>query len=595
MKTKKTRIISLLLALVMMLALVACGPAANNQNDNPGASSNPGTPGTPSDPGVSEEPIINDDGIEVYFENIDDSITVAAHEWWRGDITSYTTAQGSDTKKTPAGTLVFGTSGNIQGGYPPQNQNENIWCFNIYESLFVRNYQTGGFDPWLATGYEYDDAGNLHLYLREGVKFHDGNTMTAEDVLFSLKLSHDDPKARAHSIMLNVDFDNSEIIDDYHLKLAFHTPVGSIIDILGCSFTAIMSKDFVEKVGPDYPYLEADAGTGAYQLVETVTDISQTFKRFDDYWGGAPDVETVICKKYTDETVMFIDFLNGDLDFTFRVSIEDLTDILEGKYTDMTLFRVPVNRYKFIYFNTNDEGSPTTDVRVREAIAHAVNYEELAYTIYGSEAIATGQMSSNLMPGTTYYAEVGQYEYNPELSKQLLAEAGYSESNPCTLKLVCGSNNHLDEIGELLQYYCSEVGIDIQVDVLKSSALKDQKDGLMKDSDYDILVNTGDFGNGNPTGVLATRDKYGKAEGEYNPITGLQSQEFHDAFQAAEAAPTDEERAAIYKDIQQMFFDNVWQLNILMDNQMCAVHDWVENTTFTSGYTIRWANWSIAD
>ena len=292
---------------------------------------------------------------------------------------------------------------------------------------------------------------------------------------------------------------------------------------------------------------------------------------------------------------MFIDFLNGDLDFTFRVSYEDLTDILGGKYTDMTLFRVPVNRYKFIYFNTNDQGSPTTDARVREAIAHAINYDELAYAIYGSEAIATGQMASNLMPGTTYQADVGLYEYDPELSKQLLAEAGYSESNPCVLKLVCGSNNHLDEIGELVQYYCSEIGVEVQVDVLKSSALKDQKDGLMVNSDYDILVNTGDFGNGSPTGVLSARDAYGKKEGEYNPITGLQSQEFHEAYMAAEAAPTDEERAELYKDIQQMFFDNVWQLNILMDTQMCASHDWLQNHTFSSGYTLRWATWTLAE
>lgn len=588
---KKKQIIALLLALILVFSCCACDAETGQANNN----GSTGDSENSSSVDDTSEPILNADGIEVHFDDIDDSIVVEQIEWFREPIVSYTAPSGSQAKKTPEGTIIFGTSGNIQGAYPVTNQQENVWCFNVYESLFQRNYVTGEIDPWLATDYYYDDDGNFHITLREGVKFHDGNTMTAEDVLYTLKLSYDDPKARAYTIMQNIDFENSVIEDDYHLTLAFKSHIGSILDVLASGYCSIMSKEFVESVGEDYPYLEADAGTGAYYLVETVTDISQTFKRFDGYWGDAPEVETVVCKKYNDETVMFIDFLNGELDFSFRTSYDDVLDILAGEYTDLTLFRLPVNRYKYVYFNTNDEDSPCTDLRVRQAIAYCIDYDALSYAVYGSDAIADGQMTSCFMPGISYQADIGKYEYNPELSKQLLAEAGYGDSNPCVLSLVCGSNNNLDAIGELIQYYCREVGIEVSVDVLKSSALKDNTSGLMKDSPYDLVVNTGDFGNGSPTGLLSTRDAYGREEGEYNPLTGIISEELHETYMAAEAAETEEARAELYKDIQQMFFDNVWSLNTLMDAQLAVGHSWLQNYTFSSAYTFRWATWTIAE
>lgn len=581
---KGTRFLAMLLALVTLISAAGCTKQDQDQQSKDNSFQ-------PSDSVPNQEdPVKNAEGIDVFFENIDDSIVVSEMDWYRDTITVYTTKNAGLTKQTANGTLVYGLTGNIQGAYPPTNQQENVWSFNVYESLFQRNTVTGELDPWLATAYEFDSEGNLHLTLREGVKFHDGTEMTAEDVLFTLKLSHDDPKARAYQQMQQIDFDHCVIEDDYHLTLVFYETVGSIIDVLASGYCHIMSKDFVEKVGPDFAYLDADAGTGAYYLVETVTDISQTFKRFEDYWGGCPEIETIIAKRYTDETVLFIDYVNGQLDYTLRVSADDTNSIMAGKYGDTTFYRIPDNRYKKIFFNTNDSDSPTSDIRVRQAIAYALNYEEMVYAIFGSYAMGGDQMTSIFMPGISYQEDIGKYEYDPERAVELLAEAGYDESNPCKLKLITSASVGKDVIAELMQGYLAEVGIELELDLVKSANLKDNMDGLMEKSPYDILINTGDFANGSPTGVLAGSDAYGKAVGEYNPLKGIVNEEFHELYAAAERTNNETERTQLYREIQQLWYDNVWLLPLLPDCQTAASHPWVKGINFTSGYTTRWAD-----
>ena len=581
----KKKLVALLLCAAMVSALAACGSSG-------GATTQGGADGTTAAAGGETTVAQSSSGINAYFDDInEDAVEVSEFEWYRGPITVYQTATtGSVNSVNPEGTFVYGIMGNIQGAYPPTNQQENVWCFNVYESLWQRNPETGTLDPWLATDGEYDDEGNFHITLREGVKFHDGNTMTAEDVLYTLKVSSEDPKARAYQHMQKIDFDNCVIEDDTHLVLAFKQPIGSLIDILASGYLSIMSKEFVENAGKDYPYLEDDAGTGAYKLVETVTDLSQTFEAFDDYWGGKPEIQTITAKKYTDNNVIYIDYLNGALDLTMRVPYQDAVTALSGATTDTTMYRIPNNRYKYVFFNTNDERSPMHDERVRKAFVECLNYAEMVYSVFESYAMGDEQMTSIFMPGTSYKTDIGVYEYNPDDAIALLKEAGYDESNPCVLKLITSNQNNNDKIAELMQGYCDAIGIKLEPEIVKSSALKDAKDGLMESSEYDILINTGDFANGSPTGALAGVDAYGLEKGEFNPMKGVVDEEFHNLYDEAETTEDEALRAEDYAKIQQLFHDHVYCLPLMPDVMIAAAHPWVKNVTFTSGYTLRFAD-----
>lgn len=589
---KKMRILSFILVVSLLLSVCACSSTKDNsvpQNNKPDIQQ------SDAQQSNTHEAVDINTGIETYFANIADSVTMDEYEWYRGMISSYTTGNTGKSKATPKGTFVYASNGNIQGAYPPQNQQENVWSFNVYETLFQRNSTTGEIEPWLATDYYYDEAGNFHITLRENVKFHDGNTMTAEDVLFTLKLSHDDSKARAYRDMQKIDFDSCVIEDDYHLTLAFIEPIGSILDILASGYLGIMSKKFVESVGEDYAYMDASGGTGPYYLVETVTDLSQTFKAFDGYWGERASIDTIIYKKYTDQTVMFIDYLNGDLDLAFRLLYEDACSIVDGTYSDTTLFRIPNSRYKYVYFNTNNKTSPMSNRLVREAFASCLNYSEIVYAVYGSTAMSGPQMSSVFMPGLSYKADIGSYEYDPVRAVQLLEEAGYSESNPCVLKIITTADNHNDTIAELMQGYCTEVGITLEIDIVKSSALKDQKDGLLETSAYDILLTAGDFGNGSPTGLLSGADAYGLDVGMFNPLKGVVNEEVHKLYSQAETTQDEAERAECYKQIQQIFYDNVYSMALLPDATMVAAHSWINNVVFRSGLTLDFTSLSMTE
>jgi ABC-type transport system substrate-binding protein len=275
----------------MLLSITACG---NGTTQSTGASTPASGTEAPKDDKVKQLPDIS---------------------WYRGDIKVFESKDTGAVKKTPAGTVIYGNSGQIVGADLNNSMEEYPWSHNVYDSLLERDLTTQGkFVNHLATEVAYDENGNLNITLRPNVKFHDGTILDADDVLFTFKYISGATKSRGQSTMKKIDFEKSQKIDDLHLTIVFKEPAGNFLTTLASGFCGIMSKEFVES-HPDYAFLDGDAGSGPYKLVETITGNSQIFKRFDEYWGGKPDVETVIYKLYKDYTPMAIDFINGDLDF----------------------------------------------------------------------------------------------------------------------------------------------------------------------------------------------------------------------------------------------------------------------------------------
>ncbi len=592
-----------ILALILSIAMIAAMLAGCGETPDSGTSDTPGDQQSgPSDGNAAPGEVATSgerNGIPLHFDYVDPSIEVSAEPWYRGDITIYKTETTGKTKVTPEDTIVFGGTANVEGADPRFVSQENQWSFNVYECLYQRNFETGEIEPWLATKMEYVGDDEIHIYLREGVKFHDGTDMTAEDVLYTFQTIADNTRARAWTAMQNIDFENSKIVNDYYLILKTTSYMASYIETFASGYCSIMSKDFLEKVDDDYSWMDADAGTGPYFTTGMVTDISMDFERFDDYWGGVPEgrVKYIQYKRYTDENVLYVDFVNGTLDMIYRIQPFDLISILDGTTKDISVYRLPNNRGKAIIFN-QEPGCLTDDINIRLAVAHAINYDESLMARYGGSGFADAQMTSIFMPGTTYKTDIGTYEYDVELAKEYLAKAGYDTEHRLTLKCATNTSANNDEFAEMMLGYLAEIGIDLDLEIMKSSGFKEATQAGMEHSEYDIVVASGsiaDFGNGYPSTVISSYLVGDRKAGEFNPLGAIYDKEVYELYLEAESTGDKAVAQENYTKIQQMFFDNAWKITLWADAQVCGEHPWIEDTTFSAGQCIYWADWRIAE
>lgn len=570
-------IIALILALAMTFSLAACNGSQSE------------TEGSPSG-GVSGENAGQPSGVTGVGDiELGDGVTKTTVSWFRSDMDVYTTIDTGFTKKTPEGTIIIRCNA-IAACDPNSYQDENAWSYNVYEPLLQRDWDTGEIHAMLATDWGYNSDGSYHITLRQDVKFHSGNPMTAADVLYTFARCAANTQNKAASAMSNIDYEKSTIDDDYNLTIVFKEPTPSFEANIASGFTSIMDSKFLEEVGPDYDFLNGDAGTGAYYLVETVSGTSQTFKRFDDWWGGTPDYETVIAKNYSDMTAMNIDYENGDVDITLMNVADSIKRVLSGEITDTVFYDCPVNRGFALAMDTMGEDSPFRDKNVRLALAHCIDMEAVIYACYGIDSMAA-QATSFYLPGMKYYYDTGAYEYDPELSIELLAASGYSPENPVHATAIVAETTPNSVALELIQAYASAVGIDLEITVSKSNAVTVVTNSTEVPAEYNlVLLPHHTFGNGDPDGHLAGRVAYNMPAGSYSAIQGVDDQRLAELVEAGRVEMDETKRAEIYQELQQLYHDEAWIVPLFLYGSAVFARNYVGNVKLTSGYSIYWAD-----
>ena len=301
-------------------------------------------------------------------------------------------------------------------------QSEDIVIAQIYESLFYLDNE--GNDVYLLIdSYTQNEDGSVDFVLKSDVKFHSGDTLKAEDVEYTL--SRCENSTLCSSLYGNIVM---TITDDTHFTWEF--PNASFEDLKAyIQAMRIVNKSYCEGVISDPNEdlgLNVD-GTGAYTFVERTSNGDVTLERFADYHGDA-SIDTLYFKYLTgsQETA----FEAGDLDYAMytATNFERVQ-----QYSNVTPQTQVLNSVCFVITNCT-EGSPTSDLRVRQAIAYCLNREDI--TAIGSSG--AGTVAYNLAnPLIQHYADVcDHFDQNYDTANALMTEAGYSESNPLELTLV---------------------------------------------------------------------------------------------------------------------------------------------------------------
>ena len=354
-------------------------------------------------------------------------------------------------------TLTVGTQDAADGFDPTVNSNCGLGLMLVYDTVLYRDPETGVVGPMLAESYEFTDETTLVLEIREGVKFSNGETMTPEDVLYSLQrfITENTQFDPGYD---NIDFENSTI-EGNTLTLKLFTAAPNLPNALANDrWASVLCKSYVESTD-DEAFWDKPVGTGPYTCVENLNGSHSTYELRDDYWGDMPEAETITIRHYSELTTMMVDFENGVLDIALDVGETDYNLAMDGSYGDNVVGKL-FPTYDILAITMPEYVEVLDDINVRKAIAYALDPEGITKAVYGSLGTVA---DSSLIPGVEGYKSVGVNVYDPEQARQLLADGGYAEGD-ISLLMVFPSMPANEKASTIVQAMLAEVGINVSVE-----------------------------------------------------------------------------------------------------------------------------------
>jgi peptide/nickel transport system substrate-binding protein len=376
-----------------------------------------------------------------------------------------------------------------------------IAVMNWGERLIEKTSE-GELVPGLATSWKISpDGKTIDFTLRKGVKFHTGDPFTANDVKFSYERALSKKNPTMAIFLRRVD--RVEIIDDYRVKIHFKEPEVAFIPNQG--YACIVSKSYYDRVGED-TFTHNPVGTGAYKFVKYVPGEYIDIEAFDDYWGGKPSIEKARFLFVTEDMTRVSKLKAGEVDLLGSIPYSLVPDL--EKTPGIKLIRgVPGHPTPQIQFNNLNPKVPWHDRRVRLAMAHAINYD----AIINKLLLGIPKRYACLAPWEIGYdPNLKAYDYNPELSKKLLTEAGYPNGFDFTLYyLITGTVPMMDQVAETVASYFEAVGIRTKLRGLETGAFQANRRGAMANKGSDI--------------VYVGLDSRGAAAGGVSPVSFIGS------------------------------------------------------------------------
>lgn len=323
-------------------------------------------------------------------------------------------------------------------------------CYQIYDML-IREEKDGTLSPALCTSYEYsEDMMDITFQLREGVKFHNGDIMTADDVVFSLNRAI----ASSYTTKMTSAFDSCEKVDDSTVVLHLKFPYAPAIGCLSNGNCAIINKKVVES-DPDWA-LNSPVGTGAYQFVSWTTGVELCFDAFPDYYRGEAAIKHLTMRTITDTSALIISLESGEIDFVDTPIMSARQSLLDNP--DLRYDECNQACYYLIAFNT--QKGHFADERVREAVSCAVDRQTL---IDGALDGVGSPVTSSMVPiCSSYDPNFPAHEYDLERAKQLMAEAGFADGFTISVPTMPGGTYGTPT--EILQDMLGKINITLEID-----------------------------------------------------------------------------------------------------------------------------------
>ncbi len=313
---------------------------------------------------------------------------------------------------------------------------------HVMEPLVKRDGET--FTPWLAESWDNPDDLTWVFTIRPDVTFSDGTALTAEDARASLRRLIDTESPLAPLLAA---VESIEATDDSTLTITTKTPLGTLLTTL--SQILIGQGAVIDEES----YWAAPVGTGPFVIDEFVADQRFALSKNPDYWGPETTLDNITYIGMPEEAARISALSTGEVDIIDTVNADSIAEI---ESLDGVVFEsVPSYAIQYIWFNSSRE--PYTDVRVRQALWHALDLESIIGDLYGEHASVAQAPVPQAVFGA---AELEPYEYDPELAKKLLADAGYPDGFSTSVQF--SSATGVPPFVQTVISYWAEIGVTVE-------------------------------------------------------------------------------------------------------------------------------------
>ncbi len=491
--------ISLLLAVIMVFALAACGQSAEPAAE-PAAQTNEAASDTAA---VSET--------------------------------------ANNTEPQYAEWLYNGRVGDLDTADPyGGTSSQTEWLTNMtFDTVVYNNPETGEIDPELAYKWEgNEDNTEWTFYLEEGVTFHNGDKLTAEDVKFTYEYAAnlDGATNVVKTFTAGTYAESVEVIDDYTIKFILKQPMP---DFPAYMEMKVYSKNAIETLG----HAEGSViGTGPYYFDKDLTVSGQVFvaTRNDNYWRGTDEYKTLhqACKIYGDKTSMAAALQAGEIDFSVNLLESDYNTINADPNLTAELKTGCASYY--MGFNYGSKNADMNDVEIRRAICQCIDKDSIVAIAW--EGLAEKSINFCAPSGLGYSANIKGLDYNPEAGAATLQAKGVKN---LTLVYYAGATA---TAAEVIQACLAQAGVEVTlrlIDGTNWTTFKAAQDG------YDLFLDYASY-----RGALLYNFNRFLYRGGSSNVFGFASDEY-EALQDKVSAQTNwEDMVSVFGELQQWVADN---------------------------------------
>src|SRR5690625_3088383 len=454
---------------------------------------------------------------------------------------------------------------------------------NIYETLTVLD-ENQQIQPGLAESWDEVNDTTWDFHLREGVKFHDGEMLTAEAV----KANFDrlkDPRIGSPRAFLLDQVTEVEVVGDLTVRLHLEYAYAPLLSNLAHNGAGIMSPKIIEEDyaqlvekdddnnnneiqegDPDAYINQNPAGTGPFKYKEWVPGSKVVLERYDDYWGDVAKLDSVEFKVVSEQSTRVAELETGASHVADGIGPHNID--LVNSMENASALQIPSVSLNYIGFNVQKE--PFNDVRVRQAVSMAINKEDIIEGVYDNVGIPAIGPLAPLVFG--FDENVSGLEYDVEKAKELLAEAGYADGFKTSIWT--NDNEQRMDTAIAVQSQLAELGIEVVIDELEWGAYLERTANGEHDMfilGWSTVTSDADYG----MYPLFHSSQQGSAGNR----SFLEDPEVDRVLEAARQETDSDERQKLYSEAQELLVDLAPMLYLQHGEHLVGVSDKVKDFT----------------
>ncbi|MGH7264727.1 MAG: ABC transporter substrate-binding protein [Candidatus Rokuibacteriota bacterium] len=332
--------------------------------------------------------------------------------------------------------------------------------WHIYDSLYDREPRTGRPIPGLAESARAVAPTTWELKLRRNVRFHNGEPFDAESVKFTIERVLD-PEQKSPNRGEFGWIKSVEVVDSHTARLHTHKPYPLVEERLASGNLGMLPPKYVREKGGAALAVNP-VGTGPFRFVEWKKGDRLVLEANEQYWKPAPAMKTLVFRVIPETATQIAEILSGGVDIIRAVPPDQIPALEASPRVRVTTAKI----LRVVYLSMDAAGraskTPVMDVRVRRAISHAVNVDEVMQKVLGGLAVRTNGAGMNPL-AFGFDPEVKPYPFDADRAKKLLAEAGYPNGFEITMNTYAGSIVSVEQVSQAVQGYLGRVGIRARI------------------------------------------------------------------------------------------------------------------------------------